>query len=207
MDVSGVLKKAWAAVNDAGLPVEVQAVAFREAVRLLAPESSAPGIARTHRGETRGVGGSASAGRPDVGSANGEMVPSASEDEVYERVVTQTGVDRHRLEQVVHLDGDALKVSIPGIKLGKNNAEKTRALAQILTIVRGFGLDEQDTSVEVVRTEAARLKCYDSANFAAHLGKLNGYVITGSGANRRIRAKAAGIQAFPALLESLLGDS
>jgi hypothetical protein len=98
-------------------------------------------------------------------------------------------------------------VSIPGIKLGKNNAEKTRAIAQILTIVRGFGLDEAETSVEVVRAEAIRLKCYDSANFSSQLGKLSGFVITGSGTNRRIRSKAAGIQAFPGLVDSLLGES
>src|SRR5690606_29374566 len=100
-----------------------------------------------------------------------------------------------------------LKVSIPGIKLGKNNADKTRAIAQILTIVRGFGLDEDETSLELVRAEAQRLKCYDSANFSSQVKVLNGFLITGSGANRRIRAKSAGISAFPAFVDSLLAES
>jgi hypothetical protein len=34
---------------------------------------------------------------------------------------------------------------------------------------------------------------------------LNGYVTTGTDTNRRIRAKSAGIQAFPSLLDTLLG--
>jgi hypothetical protein len=34
---------------------------------------------------------------------------------------------------------------------------------------------------------------------------LTGYVITGSGGNRRVRAKGPGIAAFPALVDKLLG--
>ncbi|RSM61589.1 hypothetical protein DMB66_24515 [Actinoplanes sp. ATCC 53533] len=120
-------------------------------------------------------------------------------------MIEHTGVDREKLEQIVHLDGDVLKMSLPGIKLGKNNAEKTRAVAHILTIVRSFGMEESETSVDVVRTEVSRLKCYDSANFSSQLSKLSGFIITGSGSNRRIRAKAAGIAAFPALVDNLLG--
>ena len=114
---------------------------------------------------------------------------------------------REKLDELVHLDAGVLRVSIPGIKLGKSNADKTRAIAQILSIVRGFGLDEDETSLELVRAEAQRLKCYDSANFSSQVKVLNGYLITGSGTNRRIRAKSAGIAAFPELVDSLLGES
>ena len=37
MEVSETLKKAWTAVEDAGLPEKIQEAAFREAVRLLIP--------------------------------------------------------------------------------------------------------------------------------------------------------------------------
>ncbi|MBA2529703.1 MAG: hypothetical protein H0V19_07040 [Euzebyales bacterium] len=73
--------------------------------------------------------------------------------------------------------------------------------------MRGFGLDEAETSVELVRAEAQRLKCYDQANFSSQLGKLTGYQVTGPSSSRRIRAKSAGIQAFPGFVDSLLGDS
>jgi hypothetical protein len=202
MEVSEMLKKAWAAVKDAGLPDEIHEAAFREAMRVLGSAADAPVTAAPRAGKPSGTDTGTGKGGP-----GGDGGISVTEVEIFGKVVAQTGVDRAKLEAVAHLDGDILKVSIPGIKLGKNNAEKTRAVAQILTIVRGFGLDEAETSVEVVRAEAIRLKCYDSANFSAHLGKLNGYIITGSGANRRIRAKAAGIQAFPALVDRLLGDS
>jgi hypothetical protein len=208
MEVSEVLKKAWSAVEDAGLPSEIHETAFREAVRLLVPETTAPAAPATAPRVVKPAGnGSTGSSGSGSGGSNGDAGINVSEAEIHDKVVAQTGVDRLKLEDVVHLDGGVLKVSIPGIKLGKNNAEKTRVIAQILTIVRGFGLDEAETSVEIVRAEAIRLKCYDSANFSSQLGKLSGFVITGSGTNRRIRSKAAGIQAFPGLVDSLLGES
>jgi hypothetical protein len=62
-------------------------------------------------------------------------------------------------------------------------------VAQTLTIARGFGLEENETPLEVIRSECTRLKVYDSANFSSQLAKLAGYVVSGSGQNRRLRAK------------------
>lgn len=213
MEVSETLKKAWTAVEDAGLPEKIQEAAFREAVRLLVPAqdvAAAPAAAPRTSGQTgksgatSGATGSGSSG----GGSNGDGSKiTEAEDTILDKVEQHTGVSREKLEELVHLDDGVLKVSIPGIKLGKNNAEKTRAIAQILTIVRGFGLDEQETSLELVRAEAQRLRCYDSANFSSQVKALGSYLITGSGTNRRIRAKSGGITAFPALVDSLLGDS
>lgn len=214
MEVSETLKKAWTAVEDAGLPDHLHEVAFREAVRLLVPVPmvvAAPVAAPRVSGQTGksgATGGGAAVGGSGDGGSHGDG-SKITEDEgtILDKVETHTGVPRARLEELVHLDDGVLKVSIPGIKLGKNNAEKTRAIAQILTIVRGFGLDEQETSVEFVRAEAQRLRCYDQANFSSQIKALNGYLITGSGTNRRIRAKSGGITAFPAFVDSLLGES
>ncbi len=213
MEVSETLKKAWAAVEDADVPDKIHETAFKEAVRLLspaqvvaAPAAPTPGVS-THGGNTASKSGNTTASGSSGGPNGDDSNITATEGELFAKVETQTGVDRSKLEEIVHLDNGALKVSIPGIKLGKNNAEKTRAIAQIITIVRGFGLDETETSVELVRAEAQRLKCYDQANFSSQLNKLSGYLVTGSSSNRRIRAKAAGIQSFPALVDGLLGDS
>jgi hypothetical protein len=198
MDVSDMLVKAWAAVEKASLPELIQPVAFREAVRLLSGIQDQVQPSRANKPGGNGIPrGSA--------ESSGDMGSSITEDQIFGRVAEHTSVDRDKLERIVHLDGDVVKVSIPGIKLGKNNAEKTRTVAQILTIVRGFGLDEAETSVDVVRAEVMRLKCYDSANFSSQLSKLSGFVITGSGANRRIRSRAPGITAFPGLVDTLLG--
>lgn len=201
MDVADVLKKAWSAVDEAELPEHVQPIGFREAVRLLAPD--APADKRTSRSSPPRKD---KLDRATGGQSDDEDV-SVSEDEIYDRVVEHTGVDREMLEQVLHLDDGAVRVSLPGLRLGRNNAERTRAVAQILTIARGFGLEETETSLEIVRRECTRLKVYDSANFSSHISTLDGYVVSGTGQNRRLRAKSPGIQAFPGLVDALVGGS
>jgi hypothetical protein len=205
MDVSEVLRNAWFAVGEADLPEEVRETAFREAIRLLVSTSgTAASSART--GNPAGNGGAGSNGSDGKGLNSGSEI-NISEDEMYIRVVAQTGADREKLEQLVHMDDDGPHVSIPGLRLGRNNADRTRAVAQILTIVRGFGLGENGTLIDVIRAECERLKIYDSTNFARQLKALDGYVITGANQNRRLRVKGTGIAGFPNLVDSLSGAS
>ena len=199
MEVSETLKTAWEAVASADLPEQIQEAAFREAVRLLAPTEQPAAPAERSESGMRS---------PRDGRATDPPATlSVSEDQIYSRVETQTGVDRARLEQLVHLDGDTIKVSVPGLRLGRTNADRTRAVAQILTIVRGFGLEEDGTPLEVIRAECERLKLYDRANFSSQLKALNGFVATGPDRNRRLRARGAGVEGFPVLVESLLGGN
>lgn len=200
-EVSDTLRKAHEAVIAAEIPDHLQEVAFREAVRLLAPVAQPVITALSPRSVV------ATPGKALPMTVGSDDVPDVSEDEMYDRVVTQTGADRSNVEQLFHMDNGVPVISLPGLRLGKNNAEKTRVIAQVLTIARGFGLGENDTSIEIIRNEANRLKCYDSANFTSHLATLDGYVITGSGQNRRIRAKANGIQTFPTLVERIFGEA
>ncbi|WP_241060380.1 hypothetical protein [Streptomyces marispadix] len=200
MEVSDVLKDAWAAVEAADLPGEIQPVAFREAVRLLSPASSATTSAMLTSGHS-------------TDSAPGTVEPEGSaahapiaEREIYDRVVEHTGVDRAKLEHLVHMDDDGPHMSVPGLKLGKSNAERARAVAQIIIMVRSFGIGENETPLEVIRAECERLKVYDSANFSSQVRALNGYVVTGSGQNRRVRAKSAAVQSFSGFVDSLLTD-
>lgn len=209
MDTSSVLKEAWSAVEDADLPEKIHETAFREAMRLIAPSVNAapeqPGRAGKSGGGSDGGSGSKGSGSESGGQSEGSI--SMSEADLVEKVATGTGADADMLENLIHLDDGVLRLNLPGIKLGKNNADRTRVIAAIFTIVRSYGLDEDDTSVELVRVEAQRLKCYDSANFASQLKVLHGFVIKGSGTNRRIQAKGPGINDFPNLVSKLMGDS
>jgi hypothetical protein len=207
MEASEVLKEAWVAVEEADLPDEIKAIAFREAVRLLSPGDSASwpahGVAPVGK---QGTGGPSKGRGDQVRGGEDGQVP-VTEAEIYDRVVAQTGADRGKLEQVVHLDDGDIRVSIPGIKLGKSTAERARSVAQLLAITRGFGLEESETPLEVVRKECERIKVYDSPNFSSQIRALDGYVVTGSGRSRRLRPKSPAIEAFPALIEGLVGDS
>lgn len=202
-DLSATLRKAYEAVTAAELPEHLHEAAFHEAMRLLSPPpTSVPTTSLTPAARSGGL-----AGNGGVASGAADSMPQVPEDVMYDRVAEQTGVDRDKIERLVHMDDDGPRITIPGMRLGKNNAEKTRAVAAILTIVRGFGLGENDTPLEVVRSEVIRLKCYDSANFAAHLSKLDGFVVAGSGQTRRIRAKGGGIESFAGLVDRLVGEA
>jgi hypothetical protein len=204
MEVSETLKTAWEAVEGADLPERIQEAAFREAVRLLAPiESASPPARGQSRPAKLDLGrGSAAGGMAEAGTTL-----DIDEAEVYDRISTHTGVERDLLEQLVHLDADTIKVSVPGLRLGRSNAERARAVAQILTITRGFGLEEDGTPLESIRLECERLKVYDRANFSSQLKGLDGFVTTGPARNRRLRARGAGVEAFPALVEFLVGGN
>ena len=213
MDTSEVLKSAWAAVEMANLPDRIHEVAFREAVRLEAPVQSGVMQIPARVGKPGGGSGGSSVGSRSGGSgtspSNGSSTEgdiTITESQLLAKVVDHTGANLERLENLVHLDEGHLRISLPGLKLGANNADRTRTIAHLFTIIRGFGMDEDGTSVELVRNEAQRLKCYDSANFSSQLSKLQGFVITGTGTNRRIRAKSSGIQEFPNLVAKLVGE-
>lgn len=202
-EASETLRKAWAAVKEARLPEEIHEVAFREAVRLMVSSPTSPGA--RHAGEPGGNGNWAAAGGKPGESSNGEGGITVTEEEIYDRVVAQADIERDKLEQLVDLDDGVLRISIPGLKLGKTNAERVRAVAQILTITRGFGIEEGETSLQVIRTECDRLHLYDQSNFSSDIRALSGYVITGTGTNRRLRAKGPGIAAFPELVDKVVG--
>jgi hypothetical protein len=201
-EASDLLLGAWAAVCEAGLaeekiPAQVQAVALTEAVRMIRGDATT-----TTRLRPNGFKASAREGSDDSVGAE----PGPSEDEFVGRIASNTGVSIEKLERVFYLDDGEPRIMIPGVKLGKNNADRTRATAQLLVVGRGYGLPEDETALDVIRAEVIRLKVYDSSNFASQLGTLatSGYVFSGSPKNRRWRAKSPAIEAFPKLVDDLL---
>lgn len=206
MSTSSVLQEAWSAVEEANLPERIHEVAFREAVRLIAPPvavTTRPFQAARNNSSTATV---TPGGNGGVGSDPKENAITLPDDELVQKVSTGTGADAVALANLIYTDEGVLRLNVPGIKLGKNNADRTRAIAAVFTVVRSFGLDEDDTSVELVREEAQRLKCYDSANFSSQLKALQGFIIKGAGTNRRIQAKSPGLSEFPNLVAKLAGE-
>lgn len=196
MDISATLKNAWDAVQAADLPDQIQSAAFTEAVRMLSmPTGTSGGTAQqtAHPAPSREA--------PSSGAAESEAL---DELDLLTRVQTGTGVSPDGLRQLIHVDGDTVKISVAASALGKTSSSQTRGLARLITVTRGFGIPESDTSLELIRAEASRLRCYDGPNFSRHIGGIQGYVVVGSGKSKRLRAKPAGVTAFPALVAELV---
>lgn len=200
--VGEILAGAVAAVKQAEVPANLEEVAFTEALRLMGTAVGDISVPAFTEGNTISFDDQVEIAGRKPASGGG----SNRETEILQRVHGGTGVSESDLDRLIYIEEGLPHIAVPGLKLGKNNAERTRAVAAILTVVRTFGLDEDETPLEDIREEVQRLRVYDSANFTAYLKGLSGYVIKGAGVNRRVQAKAAGIEDFSDLITGVLQD-
>jgi hypothetical protein len=205
MGLDQAIKGAWLAVEESGVPDHVQELAFKEVLRAVL--GTAKPVAANAAGDasrdTPRLSGDSENGSGDV-----EQEGASGEQSVRTAVADHTGVPVEKLEQVFHLDNGVVKIAVNHNALGRNAADKTRAAAQIITVVRKIGMGEADTDFDVIRDECQRKHFYDGSNFAnKHLPGIDGFVIKGDGRKKRLEARTAGISAFPALIDRVLGSA
>jgi hypothetical protein len=100
----------------------------------------------------------------------------------FARLAHETGVSETDLRDVLSLAADGTVLVTPATaKLGATIAEQARTVIALVASARGIGLGENPVNAEQVRADCKRKRCYDSKNFANHMGALNGF---NSGANR-----------------------
>lgn len=124
-------------------------------------------------------------------------------------IAEYTGVAEEKLERLFHIDNGVVKVIVNHSKLGSNEADKARTTAQIVTVVGKLGLGHDETPLNVIRDECARKHFYSVKHFTnKHMPNIDGFVIKGEGrASKRLQARPSGINAFPALVDRVLGES
>lgn len=205
MELAESIKTAWAAVEDSGIPENMQELAFREALRsLLGTQPVVP----IDRGSGVGTGALSGSSSQQSDSGEGDGTTTVDEQAVIAAVSEHTGVSSEKLEQVFHIDNGVVKVFLNHNALGKNSADKARATAQIITVVRKIGMGHNDTDFDIIRDECQRKHFYDGKNFASkHMPGIDGFVVKGEGRNKRLEVRASGINAFGGLIDKVLGDS
>jgi hypothetical protein len=206
MELTESIRTAWTAVEESGIPEHMQELAFKESLRSLL--GTAPQVARGQQSKlvrSDEVGG----GGDPAGDGNGEgAAPTVDEHAVIAAVSEHTGVAVEKLERVFHLDSGVVKILVNHTALGSNAADKTRAAAQIITVVRKVGMGHADTDLDIIREECQRKHFYDSKNFASkHLPSIDGFAVKGEGRSKRLEARNGGLTAFPGLVDRVLGES
>lgn len=203
MDIAESIKAAWAAVEDSGVPEHMQELAFREALRaLLQTAPSAPPHAKQRTSSVD------NGPKPMLDEAGGTAATVVEEATVIAAVAEHTGASAEKLEKLFHIDNGTVKLVVNQNALGRSGADKTRAAAQVITIVRKIGMGHADTSFAVIREECERKHIYVAKNFTSkHLPEIDGFVVKGEGRNKRLEARTSGISAFPALMKKILDDS
>lgn len=191
MDVSQVIKQAWDAVEKAGVPKEIQVAAFNAAVGLIAPVKTGDTIPK----------------KTAIGSASDQLdAGDISEESIYAKVVGRTNVDRLELEKLVYLDVNEPKLVPNAIKGNMTTAESIRAIAQVLTIVRALGLEQQGTPLKMIKSECARLNRHDEKNFKKHIKSIENFAIVTKDKVEMLTARPLAFNSFPAVVDRLLGN-
>jgi hypothetical protein len=154
-----VLKAAWKAVEDSGVPSSVHEVAFKEAVRLLGEETPrAPGIPT------------------EIDRRDG---PST---DFFARLAAESGVDEADLREVLDLDEEAGVISVltPTRKLGSQSAEQTRLVTILVVGAQHGGLGEVRPNAKNAREECQRKNCYNVSHHSEYIAEINGMNLKGS---------------------------
>lgn len=128
------------------------------------------------------------------------------EQAIFAAVTEHTGVPEEKLERVFSIEDEVVKLSMNHTALGKSTADKARATALLIIVLRKIGM-QADTPIELIRAECQRKLFCDGPNFSRHMSGVEGCVTKGEGKNKRFEPRTAGITAFPTLIDKVLGES
>jgi hypothetical protein len=185
VDVTQVLRDAWKAVLDSGVPDEMREIAFNRAVDLYGYAPTAvqqPIVSPPQTQQSSPQGSGVTAQTPPTETAG------VDENAFYAKLEAATKVPRVRLEALVHLDEGVPKMAIHTSALPKGKKPGALFIARVILTARYVWLAETEVALSEVRSEADRFGVYDG-NFARHMQSLNGNGITISGSGQRQKAK------------------
>lgn len=197
MDVEELLARAWGAVEKAGIPEPLQEYAFKEALTRLSGQVPIATPPASVYGDTASGNGQQSSNH-----ANGD--PS-TDDELFAKFSNESGIAAADLERVFYFSTGEPHLNGPRGKLGKTASEQAKAVAVAITAAYDYALDKQ-TSDEVVRAEAVRLKCDLGGNWARTMNGLSTVSWVGANRQKQFKTKADTADALRKLVSSILGQ-
>ena len=180
MDVNELLAMAWAAVEKSRMPEHLHEAAFKEAVAFLRSDAGgaeADSKGRTTESPSRGKKRAAKAATGPSKDKVGDDTEVPHEDEFFERLASESGVDEQDLRDILQLASNgAVHISPPTKNLGDTVAEQARNVIALVAGARSVGLMEKPVNAKAVRDEADRKRCYQQNNYSAnHLRPMKGF--------------------------------
>ncbi|NMR21734.1 hypothetical protein [Cellulomonas fimi] len=200
MDVKQVLADAWEAVEGSGVPEGLHAVAFEQAVRLIArPEASSaqgstPGSTEASPSAPSRGATNPSKGVPVRKPGNG-IAPSDDaslihdEDAFFETFASESHVDAETLRRVYYVKDGRIRIGLTKRALGKTEADSNRTVATLLAGVRWYVNGDPALKIGEVRDAAGVIGYQVSRNLSKHLEGVSGTQAVGSGNDKAIRVQ------------------
>ncbi|MCI2958389.1 hypothetical protein MN032_11860 [Agromyces atrinae] len=198
MDVEELLARAWEAVEKAGIPEPLHEYAFKEALTRLDGQKSR--ISRVDPKDRDGATGDVEESVAESGNGNAQTT-----DEIFAKFANESELDVADLERVFYFSNGEPHLNGPRSKLGKTTSDQAKTVATALTAAYDYALDRQ-ASDDVVRAEAARLKCDLGGNWARTMNGLSAVSWIGANRQKQFKTKADTADALRRIVATILGQ-
>lgn len=199
MDVSAVLKNAYKAVLDSGVPDDLRETAFREAVRLQAASQDPQGATGSKDAPT-----AATPGRQ--GSAHTSDPPPADapdEAQFFSKFAQEASTSEEDLRDLYRLEDGRVVLNVQRRKLGTTEAEMNRKAAVLYAAARWYAMGQQTTALSEMREAVSTLGYDVSRNFSKHMDAAGIYTV-GQNNNKAVKVRTREIDgAFAKLVDEL----
>lgn len=171
MEPDEILRKAWKAVEKAGIPEALHSVAFKEAVDLL--RSAQPEPPNTQK---KTPGKAKKKAKTEDHATPTESGQAPDEDTFFATLAEESGVPETDLRDILNLTDDGkVEVTPPSRALGTNETQQAQTIIALVAGARSRGLGEKPVNANAVRDELKRKNAF-SRNFATyHLGPMKGF--------------------------------
>ncbi len=195
--VSGVLKQARAAVEEAELPDDLREAGFQAAIKLLGPGGDS-GL------RSRRVADPPKSNEQDPGEDTGHADATGE----LTAVASSLDVADDQVDRIFDDHGGVLQFCGDVEKLGKSKSARVEKLAVLLMAARqDGGYDEQRTDDGVIRAEVDRHGLLDPTNYTKHVKPLKKYAnVNGAGKTAIYKVKFEGRKEAKELAAALLAD-
>jgi hypothetical protein len=199
VEIEELLSRAWGAVENAGIPEPLQEYAFKEALARLTAQNGTPDGARPPE-PSAGKSGTSTDDDP------GGPVATKSDDELFAKFAHESGIAVADLERVFYFNGGEPHLNGPRAKLGRTTADQAKAVAVAITAAYDYALDRRPIEDQIVRTEAARLKCDLGGNWAKQMVKATGVSWVGASRQKQFKTKSDTQDTLKKIVAAALGQ-
>jgi hypothetical protein len=204
MDVAKVLKDAWQAVLDSGVPEEFREVAFNRAVDLYgyAPAAQSPITIPPPAGSSSGAGGPSGTGGTSSSGSPSRSGGGTSDDVFYKTMSQATGISEDALLRLIDIHDDAPRIALKTSQLPSMSAKAQKVVGLLIILARHYYNDENEIELSVCIDECKRLSCYDN-NLKRNLGLIPDLMLIGKGAETKAKVREPLVKSCAETLKKL----
>lgn len=197
VDVAKVLKDAWQAVKDSGVPKGLQEIAFNRAVEFYgyAPAGQSPIVPPP---STSGRGAGSSGGT----RVNSTTTGNKSESDFYDAMSAATGIDRGALEKLIDVHDGAPRIALKASQLPSAASKAQQVVSLLIILARHYYNDESQIQLSLCLAECKRLSCLN-ANFKRDVGRIPDLMLVGTGNDTTAKVREPLVKSCAATLKKL----